>query len=205
MGPARSRPRAPPTPRHGGGNTPRLRHHDHDRSGPAPLAFARLWPAPAAAPAWSPTRPARLLTHPPTSPAVLLTRAAPGRGAPGRRATLGSCDPAVVRPPSGAGRPGTSAVSPSGVRYLRFDSHEGYPPSTIRTARLQSVARGPPAAYQPGHLPGVLPLSSGDAGLGEGFPLRCFQRFARPNVATQRCRRSDNWHTSGSSTPVLSY
>jgi hypothetical protein len=78
-------------------------------------------------------------------------------------------------------------------------------PSTIRTARLQSVTRGPPAAYQPGHLPGVLPLSSGDARLGEGFPLRCFQRFARPHVATQRCRSRDNWRTSGASTPVLSY
>ena len=81
----------------------------------------------------------------------------------------------------------------------------GDPPSTIRTARLQSVARGPPAAYQPGHLPGVLPRKSGDARLGEGFPLRCFQRFARPHVATQRCRSRDNWHTSGASTPVLSY
>jgi len=46
---------------------------------------------------------------------------------------------------------------------------------------------------------------SGDARLGEGFPLRCFQRFARPHVATQRCRSRDNWHTSGASTPVLSY
>jgi hypothetical protein len=31
------------------------------------------------------------------------------------------------------------------------------PPSTIRTARLRSVTRRPPAAYRPGHLPGVLP------------------------------------------------
>jgi hypothetical protein len=28
----------------------------------------------------------------------------------------------------------------------------------------------------------------GEGRLGEGFPLRCFQRFARPHVATQRCR-----------------
>ena len=40
------------------------------------------------------------------------------------------------------------------------------PPSPIRTARLRSVARLPPAAYQPGSLPGGLPLSSGDARLG---------------------------------------
>jgi hypothetical protein len=86
-----------------------------------------------------------------------------------------------------------------------WERYAGCSPSTIRTARLQSVTRGPPAAYQPGHLPGVLPLSSGDARLGEGFPLRCFQRFARPHVATQRCRSRDNWRTSGASTPVLSY
>ena len=35
----------------------------------------------------------------------------------------------------------------------------GRSPSAIRTARLQSVARGPPAAYRPGHLPGALPHS----------------------------------------------
>jgi hypothetical protein len=79
------------------------------------------------------------------------------------------------------------------------------PPSAIRTGQLQSVTRCPPPAYQPGGLPGALPLSSGDARLGVGFPLRCFQRFARPDVATQRCRLSDNWNTSGPSSPVLSY
>ena len=111
----------------------------------------------------------------------------------------------VGSPLPGAGRPGPAAT-PRGVpERSRNRSCEGYPPSTIRTAWLQSVARGPPAAYRPGHLPGVLPLSSGDARLGEGFPLRCFQRFARPHVATQRCRGCDNWHTSGASTPVLSY
>ena len=48
-------------------------------------------------------------------------------------------------------------------------------------------------------------LNSGEALLGEGFPLRCFQQFALPNVATQLCRLPDNWPTSGSSSPVLSY
>ena len=37
------------------------------------------------------------------------------------------------------------------------------------------------------------------------FPLRCLQRFARPNVATQLCCYHNNWITSGPSTPVLSY
>jgi hypothetical protein len=52
---------------------------------------------------------------------------------------------------------------------------------------------------------GLTLLTDGDSRLAEGFPLRCFQRFARPNVATQRCRLPDNWSTSGSSSPVLSY
>ena len=46
---------------------------------------------------------------------------------------------------------------------------------------------------------------SGVSRLGVGFPLRCLQRFAWPNVATQRCRFPDNWLTSGSFIPVLSY
>ena len=78
-------------------------------------------------------------------------------------------------------------------------------PSTISTASLQSFAGCPRAAYQPGGLPGVLPLTSEKVHLEVGFPLRCFQRLSRPNVATQLCRFSDNWYTSGSSSPVLSY
>lgn len=41
--------------------------------------------------------------------------------------------------------------------------------------------------------------------LGAGFPLRCFQRLSLPNVANQPCPWRDNWHTRGSSVPVLSY
>src|SRR5690606_19662774 len=41
--------------------------------------------------------------------------------------------------------------------------------------------------------------------LGAGFPLRCFQRLSDPNVANQPCPWQDNWHTRGSSVPVLSY
>ena len=41
--------------------------------------------------------------------------------------------------------------------------------------------------------------------LGGGFPLRCFQRLSVPNVANQRRPGRDDWHTRGSSTPVLSY
>ena len=45
----------------------------------------------------------------------------------------------------------------------------------------------------------------GNPYLGEGFPLRCFQRLSYPNVANQQCHGRDNWHTRGSSTQVLSY
>ena len=38
-----------------------------------------------------------------------------------------------------------------------------------------------------------------------GFPLRCFQRLSLPYVANQPCPRQNNWHTRGTSVPVLSY
>jgi len=41
--------------------------------------------------------------------------------------------------------------------------------------------------------------------LGGGFTLRCLQRLSAPYVATQRCPERDNWHTSGTSLPILSY
>jgi len=46
---------------------------------------------------------------------------------------------------------------------------------------------------------------SGKAHLGVGFPLRCFQRLSLPCLATQHCPWQDNWYTSGTSNPVLSY
>ena len=45
----------------------------------------------------------------------------------------------------------------------------------------------------------------GSPGIEGGFPLRCFQRLSRPNIATLRCRWRDNRYTRGSFTPVLSY
>src|SRR3990167_181978 len=41
--------------------------------------------------------------------------------------------------------------------------------------------------------------------LEAGFPLRCFQRLSRPNLATRLCHWHDNRYTRGSFTPVLSY
>ena len=42
-------------------------------------------------------------------------------------------------------------------------------------------------------------------GFEGGFPLRCFQRLSRPDIATRLCRWRDNRSTRGPSTPVLSY
>jgi hypothetical protein len=97
-------------------------------------------------------------------------------------------------------RPPSTRTPPRLDRFV-----ESSPPSTMSTASLRSVTRRPRAASLPGVLPGVLLLSNEKAHLGAGFPLRCCQRLSLPNVATQHCRFSDNWHTSGSSSPVLSY
>ena len=45
----------------------------------------------------------------------------------------------------------------------------------------------------------------GSANLEVGFPLRCIQRLSNPYIATQRCSWRHNWHTRGTSIPVLSY
>ena len=41
--------------------------------------------------------------------------------------------------------------------------------------------------------------------LGGDFALRCFQRLFLPDLATRHCCWHNNRHTSGRSTPVLSY
>jgi hypothetical protein len=52
---------------------------------------------------------------------------------------------------------------------------------------------------------GPYPTRGGRSHLGTGFPLRCLQRLSLPNVANQPCSWRNNWHTRGSSVPVLSY
>ena len=47
--------------------------------------------------------------------------------------------------------------------------------------------------------------SQGRTGFEAGFPLRCFQRLSFPYLATQRCSWRNNWYTSGTFIPVLSY
>ena len=72
----------------------------------------------------------------------------------------------------------------------------------------QTVAGLPLLAYQPSSLLGAYQDTKGILWrpyLEDGFPLRCFQRLPFPNVANQPCPGRDNWHTRGSSVPVLSY
>ena len=45
----------------------------------------------------------------------------------------------------------------------------------------------------------------GRPGFEGGFPLRCLQRLSCPFIATQHRRWHDDWSTSGTFTPVLSY
>lgn len=64
----------------------------------------------------------------------------------------------------------------------------------------------PHPAYLPGGLAGSLSeRAPWKPHLEAGFPLRCFQRLSLPNVANQPCSWRNNWHTRGSSVPVLSY
>ena len=52
---------------------------------------------------------------------------------------------------------------------------------------------------------GLTSTGLGNPHLEACFPLRCFQRLSLPNVANQPCSWRNNWHTRGSSVPVLSY
>ena len=79
-------------------------------------------------------------------------------------------------PPAGAGRPSASyARSPGRSSVFFLNRRMEAPASAIRTAQLQSVARCPPAAYQPGHLPGaLLALAMGSDVLRRGSRLDAF-------------------------------
>jgi hypothetical protein len=79
-------------------------------------------------------------------------------------------------------------------------SEEGAKRMTISTGKLSTL----PCVHVP-PIKLVVYQRSKRSGLGGSFPLRCFQRFSQPDVATQRCSWRNNWHTSGLSTPVLSY
>jgi hypothetical protein len=123
-------------------------------------------------------------------------------------------------------RPGSGwiGVGPSRSSHARG---RRVPPSQLKTTTLRAPSSphrlasasprssrtlgstGRPASTgtaSPGHLPGILPALGCERGyLVAGFALRCFQRFALPDIATQPCQMPDNWYTSGPSSPVLSY
>ena len=176
VGPARSRPRAPPTP-----GTPGTRR---------PVVCASA----------AGCAPATLLSGRPRAlPSTTHANTHRFRSA-ARRGGTRPLPEEASSPPPGAGRPAAASTTPDWMR--RCEGIRPRPLGRLGSSRLPAV-----------HLPPINPvicrgsylITSGDARLGEGFPLRCFQRFARPHVATQRCRLRDNWHTSGASTPVLSY
>src|SRR2546426_7365638 len=48
-------------------------------------------------------------------------------------------------------------------------------------------------------------LRPGRSHLQAGFALRCLQRLSLPDIATEQCAWRHSSHTSGPSTPVLSY
>ena len=52
---------------------------------------------------------------------------------------------------------------------------------------------------------GLTALKARNPNLGDGFPLRCFQRLSDPQAANQQCFWQNNWRTVAASTPVLSY
>jgi hypothetical protein len=139
---------------------------------------------------------------PPRSrPRALLARPPRGSRLSRARRTDVCClpfrgDDAGRRRSRGGTRPRGCGTETCVVRFALGHEHRsapvGRPPSTCGLATRSSSG-------------GLTILQCGETRLGQGFPLRCFQRFARPNVATQRRPLPDDWPTSGSSTPVLSY
>ena len=79
-------------------------------------------------------------------------------------------------------------------------------PRPISTGRLHPSQGFHPRPINPIVSRGPYPRKGGGRPhLGTSFPLRCLQRLSLPNIANQPCPWRDNWHTRGSSVPVLSY
>ena len=92
------------------------------------------------------------------------------------------------------------------LRTETGEENAGQATRGISTARLHVLPRFhlPPINVIVSHAPSEA-LRPGSVHLEVGFPLRCFQRLSRPDVATRRCPWRDNRYTSGRSVPVLSY
>jgi hypothetical protein len=94
---------------------------------------------------------------------------------------------------------------PGSCLYAEVGSKVGNKPSTMRVCLallLPGIHLRPqnPVVFRGSYLLN----GSEKANLEEGFPLRCFQQFSHPSIATRRCF-VNNRHTRGWSTPVLSY
>src|SRR5690349_4731350 len=72
----------------------------------------------------------------------------------------------------------------------------------VSSTRYHASTSGLSTRSSPG---GLTHSRGGRPHLKASFPLRCFQRLSLPNVANQPCTWRYNWHTRGSSVPVLSY
>ena len=108
-------------------------------------------------------------------------------------------------PPGIGWQPNTLILECSQVMSL-YECKRGQASRPISTAKLNASRRlhlrpinlvifqGPSEGLRPGR-----------SHLEAGFALRCFQRLSLPDIATQRCSWRNSWHTSGPSTPVLSY
>jgi hypothetical protein len=125
------------------------------------------------------------------------------RGCPGMQSSRGGSarqDLQGPRPPC-----------PTQVVYLRIRrtgaASAGQASRGISTARLHVSPRFhlPPINVVVSYVPSGVLYGPGSVHLGVGFPLRCFQRLSRPDVATRQCPWRDNRYTSGQSVPVLSY
>jgi hypothetical protein len=93
------------------------------------------------------------------------------------------------------------------VPYSLFPAfRSGQAARALSTARLRVLPRFhlPPINVVVSHGPSEA-LRPGRIHLGQGFPLRCVQRFSRPGMATRRCIWQHNRYTRGQSVPVLSY
>lgn len=98
---------------------------------------------------------------------------------------------------------GKSAHRGEGLLRQKGASQAARAISTARLRRLPALHL-PPIDVLVSNGP-TESLRSGSARLGEGFALRCFQRFSRPDVATRRCPGQNSRYTRGPSVPVLSY
>jgi hypothetical protein len=125
------------------------------------------------------------------SPALLPPTVCPGTGGEVLRATL-----LLVCACAGASRsvmpvPVSEPVKPHGPLVRLGCMH-----CCTSTCRLSTQWSS--AALQGALRPGKIHL-------GQGFPLRCFQRLSRPDLATRRCIWQHNRYTRDPSVPVLSY